>query len=91
MLQSRLSRNNSNKCRGLAARHQRSELHHAARAIESAIDAALKDRAARTADFGGKLGTRAYARHLARLIGQEFAVPRSGNPPNILRFNELLT
>ena len=40
----------------------------------------LKDPATRTADLGGKLGTRAFARHVASLIGQEIAVPRSGVP-----------
>jgi 3-isopropylmalate dehydrogenase len=53
----------------LAARHRRSELDQAANAIESAIDASLKDPATRTADLGGKLGTRAFARHVAGLIG----------------------
>ena len=53
----------------LAVRHKRSELDQAAKAIESAIDASLKDPATRTADLGGKLGTRAFARHVAALIG----------------------
>jgi 3-isopropylmalate dehydrogenase len=53
----------------LSVRHKRSELDHAARAIESAIDSSLKDPATRTADLGGKLGTRAFARHVAALIG----------------------
>jgi 3-isopropylmalate dehydrogenase len=53
----------------LAARHKRSEFDQAAKAIESAIDASLKDAATRTADLGGKLGTRAFARHVAALIG----------------------
>jgi 3-isopropylmalate dehydrogenase len=53
----------------LAARHKRPELDQAAKAIESAIDASLKDPATRTADLGGKLGTRAFARHVAGLIG----------------------
>jgi 3-isopropylmalate dehydrogenase len=46
-----------------------SELDQAARAIESVIDAVLKDPTTRTADLGGKLGTRAFARHVAALIG----------------------
>jgi len=46
-----------------------SELDQAARAIESAIDAALQDPATRTADLGGRLGTRAFAGHVAALIG----------------------
>ena len=53
----------------LAVRHKRPELEQAARAIESAIDASLKDPATRTADLGGKLGTRAFAGHVAALIG----------------------
>jgi 3-isopropylmalate dehydrogenase len=53
----------------LAARHKRSEFDQAAKAIESAIDASLKDAATRTADLGGKLGTRAFARHVAALLG----------------------
>ena len=53
----------------LSVRHKRSELDQAARAIESAIDSSLKDPATRTADLGGKLGTRAFARHVAALIG----------------------
>jgi 3-isopropylmalate dehydrogenase len=53
----------------LAVRHKHSELEQAAKAIESAIDASLKDPATRTADLGGKLGTRAFARHVAALIG----------------------
>jgi 3-isopropylmalate dehydrogenase len=53
----------------LSARHKRSEFDQAAKAIESAIDASLKDPATRTADLGGKLGTRAFARHVASLIG----------------------
>ena len=52
----------------LAARHQRPEIDRAAKAIETAIDAALKDPATRTADLGGKLGTRAFADHVTGLI-----------------------
>ena len=53
----------------LAARHRRPEFEQAARAMEAAIDACLKDPAMRTADLGGKLGTRAFGRHVAGLIG----------------------
>ena len=52
----------------LGGRHRRPELGAAAKAIESAIDASLQDPATRTADLGGKLGTRAFARHVAGLI-----------------------
>jgi len=52
----------------LAGRHRRPALEQAAHAIESAIDAALKEPATRTADLGGRLGTRAFARHVASLI-----------------------
>ena len=53
----------------LAARHKRPEFDKAAQAIEAAIDASLKDAATRTADLGGKLGTRAFGKHIASLIG----------------------
>jgi isocitrate/isopropylmalate dehydrogenase len=49
----------------LGERHRRPELVRAARAIEAAIDASLKDPATCTGDLGGKLGTRAFARHVA--------------------------
>jgi len=53
----------------LAERHKRPEFDQAAKAIEGAIDASLKDPATRTADLGGKLGTRAFAAHIAGLVG----------------------
>jgi isocitrate/isopropylmalate dehydrogenase len=53
----------------LAARHQRPEFSQAAQAIESAIDGALQDPATRTPDLGGRLGTRAFAAHLAQRLG----------------------
>jgi 3-isopropylmalate dehydrogenase len=53
----------------LAARHKRPEFEQAARAIEAAIDASLKDASTRTADLGGKLGTRAFAAAVAAKIG----------------------
>jgi 3-isopropylmalate dehydrogenase len=49
----------------LGERHRRADLAEAARAIESAVDRSLPDRATRTADLGGTLGTRAFARHVA--------------------------
>jgi 3-isopropylmalate dehydrogenase len=52
----------------LAARHQRPEFERAAKAIEGAIDASLKDPATRTADLGGTLGTRAFAARVADWI-----------------------
>jgi isocitrate/isopropylmalate dehydrogenase len=52
----------------LGERHRRPELVQAARAIEAAIDASLKDPATRTGDLGGKLGTRAFTRHVADQI-----------------------
>jgi 3-isopropylmalate dehydrogenase len=52
-----------------AARHRRPEFEQAAKAIEAAIDACLKDPAMRTADLGGKLGTKAFTRQAANLIG----------------------
>jgi 3-isopropylmalate dehydrogenase len=53
----------------LAARHKRPEFDLAARAIEAAIDASLKDAATRTRDLDGKLGTQAFGKHVAGLIG----------------------
>ncbi len=53
----------------LAARHKRPEFDLAARAIEVAIDASLKDAVTRTPDLGGKLGTQAFGNHVAGLIG----------------------
>jgi len=53
----------------LAARHKRSEFEQAAKAIEAAIDASLKDPATRTADLGGKLGTQAFGKHIASRVG----------------------
>lgn len=52
----------------LAARHARPEFGAAAQAIEAGIDAALKSADTRTADLGGKLGTQAFARHVAGII-----------------------
>jgi isocitrate/isopropylmalate dehydrogenase len=53
----------------LAARHKRAEFDQAAKAIETAIDASLQDAATRTPDLGGILGTKAFGKHVAGLIG----------------------
>ncbi len=45
----------------LAARHHLEPLARAARAIDAAVDAALRNPATRTADLGGSLGTREFA------------------------------
>lgn len=52
----------------LAMRHKRPEFDHAAKAIEAAIDAALQKPETRTPDIGGKLGTQAFAKHVATLV-----------------------
>ena len=52
----------------LAERHKRAEFAQAAQAIESAIDTALQSPDTRTADLGGKLGTKAFAKHIAEQI-----------------------
>ena len=46
----------------LGVRHRSSILGTAAKRIEAAVDTALKDPATRTADLGGKLGTREFAK-----------------------------
>jgi len=48
----------------LAQRHKLPAYAEAAKAIDTAIDAALHSPAIRTADLGGKLGTQAFARQL---------------------------
>jgi len=53
----------------LADRHKRAEFAKAAQAIESAIDAALQSPDTRTKDLGGKLGTKAFAKHVAERVG----------------------
>jgi len=52
----------------LADRHKRSEFAQAAKAIESAIDAALQSPETRTRDLGGKLGTKAFGKHVAERV-----------------------
>lgn len=49
----------------LAERHQRNEFMQAAQAIEAAIDRALQSAETRTRDLGGKLGTKAFSKHVA--------------------------
>ena len=53
----------------LATRHKRPEFDQAAKAIEAAIDAALQKPETRTPDLGGKLGTKAFGKHIASAIG----------------------
>lgn len=53
----------------LGARHQRPEFEQGAKALEAALDIALQSPQTRTPDLKGKLGTQAFARHLAQLIG----------------------
>lgn len=53
----------------LSARHSRPEFNQAAKALEAAIDAALKSADTRTRDLGGKLGTEAFAKLVAGKIG----------------------
>jgi 3-isopropylmalate dehydrogenase len=52
----------------LAERHKRDEFARAAQAIESAIDRALQSPDTRTPDLGGKLGTKAFAKHVAEQL-----------------------
>ena len=52
----------------VAARQSRPEFEQAAQAIESAIDACLQDKATRTRDLGGTLGTKAFAEQVAARI-----------------------
>ena len=53
----------------LAARHGKSALAAAARSIDAAVDAAVKNPATRTADLGGKIGTREFAEAVAAKLG----------------------
>ncbi len=53
-----------------ATRLSRPEFEEAATAIENAIDKSLQDAATRTPDLGGRLGTRAFAAHVAGLVGK---------------------
>jgi isocitrate/isopropylmalate dehydrogenase len=53
----------------LAARHGKDAFAAAARNIDAAVDATLKDPATRTADLGGKIGTRQFAEAVAAKLG----------------------
>src|SRR5881396_3440358 len=53
----------------LAARHSKDALAAAARNIDAAVDAALNNPATRTADLGGKIGTREFAEAVAAKLG----------------------
>jgi isocitrate/isopropylmalate dehydrogenase len=53
----------------LAARHGDPALGAAAKRIETAVDETLKDPATRTADLGGRLGTRDFAKAVAAKLG----------------------
>ena len=53
----------------LGDRHKRTEFNQAARALETAVDAALQKPETRTADIGGTLGTQAFAKAVTGLIG----------------------
>src|SRR5436190_9851071 len=53
----------------LAARHGNDALAAAARNIDAAVDATLKNPATRTADLGGKIGTRQFAEAVAAKLG----------------------
>jgi 3-isopropylmalate dehydrogenase len=55
----------------IAARRGAQALGRAARAIDAAVDAALGDPATRTADLGGPLGTREFAKAVAGKLGEE--------------------
>ena len=59
----------------LASRHGRPEFAAAAQAINDAIDRAIADPSRRTADLGGKLGTRAFGVTVAEAV--RAAKPRS--------------
>jgi len=53
----------------LAIRHKRPEFDQAAKAIEAAVDTALQKQETRTPDLGGMLGTKAFGKHVAGLVG----------------------
>lgn len=53
----------------LGEKHGRDDLLQAAKAIDTAIDAALAKPETRTADLGGTLGTKAFGETVAALIG----------------------
>ena len=53
----------------MAARQKKDALAAAARSIDSAVDATLKNPATRTADLGGKIGTREFAEAVTAKLG----------------------
>jgi 3-isopropylmalate dehydrogenase len=53
----------------MAARHRKSALADAARSIDAAVDATLKNPATRTADLGGNIGTREFAKAVTAKFG----------------------
>jgi len=53
----------------MAARHRNDSLAAAARSIDAAVDATLKNPATRTADLGGKTATREFAEAVAAKLG----------------------
>ena len=53
----------------MAARHGNDPFAAAARNIDAAVDATLKNPATRTADLGGKIGTRQFAEAVAAKLG----------------------
>jgi 3-isopropylmalate dehydrogenase len=55
----------------IGARQVNEALGRAARAIDAAIDAALRNPATRTADLGGSLGTREFAEAVAAKLGPD--------------------
>jgi len=52
----------------LAGRERRPEFAQAAKAIEAAIDACLQDKATRTRDLGGTLGTQAFTKEVVKRV-----------------------
>ena len=53
----------------MAARHGKDALAAAARSIDAAVDATLKNPSTRTADLGGKIGTREFAEAVRAKLG----------------------
>jgi 3-isopropylmalate dehydrogenase len=53
----------------IAARHGNDALAAAAKGIDAAVDATLKDPATRTADLGGKTGTREFTKAVTGKLG----------------------
>lgn len=53
----------------MAARHRNDALAAAARSIDAAVDATLRNPATRTADLGGKMGTREFAEAVTAKLG----------------------